>query len=154
MVAAALVIVSICLVTMTVTAAIAAADWRRQVDARRVAEVALATASEGLIAARDAVAVAENLHRAERERADYLEEQLHDADVQLATGRPGGGSTGRERLSSAFGAIKRVSNLAAGPSRPRYAGDAEPLALPDTTATGAVSGARRGAGDGPTKPGV
>lgn len=148
---AAIILLAACLATMTVTAAIAASDWRRQVDARRVAEVALATASEGLIAARDAVQVAENLHRAERERADFLEEQLHDADVLLATGKPAGGGTSRERLQNALGAVKRVSNLAAGPDRSRHAGPAQPQPVFDPTPA-ATSARARGAGDGPTEP--
>jgi len=146
---AAVILLAACLAVMTVTAAVAASDWRYQVDARRVAEVALATASEGLMKAERDWKAAENLHKAERERADFLEEQLHDAEVLLATGSPAGGGTGRQRLQAALASAKRMSNLAAGQDRARTALDAEPVAVPNPTAARIA----RGAGDGPTKPG-
>jgi len=150
---AAVILLAACLAVMTVTAAVAANDWRHQVDARRVAEVALATASEGLMKAERDWKTAENLHKAERERADFLEEQLHDAEVLLATGSPAGGGTGRQRLQAALSAAKRISNLAAGPDRARTALDAEPVAVPHPAAP-TTAAPRRGAGDPPTKPGV
>lgn len=143
---AAVILLAACLATMTITAAIAASDWRRQVDARRVAEVALATASEGLIAARDAVKVAEGLHKAERERADTLELELHDVDVLLATGAGRHPDPGRSRLSSA---IKRVANHAAGPDRSRSASNQGADEVPEQP----VSRSSRGIGDPPTAPG-
>jgi hypothetical protein len=149
MITAALIIVSLCLLAMTGTAMWAVKDAHDQYDARRIAEVALAHASEGLMKAERDWQTAENLHKAERERADFLEEQLHDSETLLATGRPAGGNS-RERLSLALSAAKRIANLAAGPDRTRTAPSTEPPAVLVATPAGAV----RGAGDGPTKPGA
>ena len=141
------ILLAICLLSMMVVNFALVRDWMEQANGRRMAEVALATAAEGLVSAQRDMQTAENLHRAERERADFLEEQLHDQDVLLATGVPAGGGSSRQRLQSALSAIKRVSNHAAGSDRARTASGAEPPAVPDPAPA-------RGAGDPPTRPGV
>lgn len=151
---AALILVSLCLLAMTVTAiacvkdmATSHAEALKQADARRVSEVALATAGEGLMSSQRDFQNLEGLHRAERERADFLEEQLHDADVLLATGRPPGGGSDRERLQDALSAIKRVNNHAAGPDRARTAPGTDEKPVLNTAPA-------RGSGDPPTRPGT
>lgn len=118
-------------------------------DAQRVAEVTAARFEEAVIAEKHAVDVAEGLHKAERERADVLEEELHDADIFIATSGGAAGATagpGRSRLLSA---LKRVANHAAGPSRARGAGDPSPDPVPVATA----ARGSRARGEPPTAPG-
>jgi hypothetical protein len=122
----------------------------KAVRAAELEGVAKEQAAETLRAV-DTIKHVEGLHRAERERADYLEDELHLAETRAA-GTPAAGS-GKQQLQAARAQVKRSLNLAAGPGRARAGSGAEPPPLPPLPAAAGKRRAVAGVGDLGTRPG-